>query len=118
MVEDALLHFDGQRYGLLEWCVMPNHVHVLAQTCVGFQLDKVIHSWKSFTAKAANRVLDRKGEFWMLDYFDRFIRDETHLAATIAYIRENPVSAGLVERAEDWRFSSAYARSLDCTEPS
>ena len=108
IVEEALLHFDGERYRLLEWCVMPNHVHVLVETVPGHALGDMVQSWKSFTAKEANRILGRSGKFWMADYYDRYIRDERHLAATCAYIRGNPVKAGLCEREEAWRFGSAW----------
>jgi REP element-mobilizing transposase RayT len=108
LVEGALLHFDGERYRLLAWCVMPNHVHVVIQTCDGHLLRDTIHSWKSFTAKAANRRIERRGDFWMADYHDRFVRDAVHLAAVIAYVESNPVKAGLARHAHEWRFSSAW----------
>ncbi|MDS4068648.1 MAG: transposase, partial [Candidatus Competibacter sp.] len=108
MVEEALLHFDGERYCLLEWCIMPNHVHVLIETRPGHALGDVVQSWKSFTAKEANRILGRSGTFWMADYYDRYIRDEQHLAAVRSYIRENPVKANLCSEAEGWRFGSAW----------
>jgi putative DNA methylase len=107
LVQDALLHFDGERYYLLEWVIMPNHVHVLVEPFQGYRLGDIVHSWKSFTAKEANRILERAGQFWMPDYFDRFIRDEKHLAAVREYIRNNPVKAGLVEKPGDWKWSSA-----------
>ena len=74
-VEKALLHFDGVRYRLLAWVIMPNHMHALVETMPGFPLDGVIQSWKSFTAKQVNKILDRSGQFWMPDYFDRYIRN-------------------------------------------
>ena len=104
MVRDALLHFDGERYPLLAWIIMPNHVHALIETLPGFPLDGVIHSWKSFSAKRANRLLRRTGVFWMGDYFDRYVRDEKHLSAVIQYMEENPVKAGLVRFAREWRW--------------
>ena len=107
LVQDALLHFDGKRYRLLAWCIMPNHVHVMMQLLPGHQLSDILHSWKSFTAHKANKLLDRSGDFWMPEYFDRFIRDERHLLATFQYIHENPVKAGLVANPEDWPWSSA-----------
>ena len=107
IVEDALLHWDGQRYRLLAWCVMPNHVHVLIETSAGSPLSGVLHSWKSFTAKAINQCLGRTGPVWMRDYFDRYIRDDQHLAAVIAYIHGNPVKAGLVQNEWEWLHSSA-----------
>jgi len=95
------------RYHLLAWVVMPNHVHVLIEVIQGYPLGDVIHSWKSFTAKQANKILGKTGAFWQRDYFDRFIRDEAHFANVVNYIHHNPVKAGLVRRAEDWPFSSA-----------
>jgi REP element-mobilizing transposase RayT len=102
-----LLHFDGERYQIVEWCVMPNHVHVLVQCHAGWALPRVVQGWKSFGARTANAMLQRSGPFWAPDYFDRFIRDGAHLATVRQYIRDNPVAAGLVARAEDWRWSSA-----------
>jgi REP element-mobilizing transposase RayT len=110
LVEQALWRFDGGRYRLLEWCIMPNHVHVLIETMEGYPLPDIVHSWKTFTAREANKILGRKGRFWMADYFDRYIRNETHLAAVQAYIRENPVKAGLCSQAEEWQWSSASHR--------
>jgi fructose-bisphosphate aldolase class II len=107
LVENALLHFDGQRYRLLAWCVMPNHVHLLVETKEGFPLPELVHSWKSYTASQANIILGRKGDFWQREYRDRFIRDAEHYLAAIRYIEDNPVQAGLVNRADDWLFSSA-----------
>lgn len=108
MVEKALLAFDHERYELIAWCVMPNHVHTLLTLKSGYALDRVIHSWKSYTAKKANQTLGRSGSFWAPEYFDRFMRDEEHLAATATYIEGNPVKAGLCESVSDWRFSSAW----------
>lgn len=107
IVEDALLHFDGRRYHLLAWVIMPNHVHVLAEQMMAYHIGQVVHSWKSFTAHEANKVLHRTGDFWYRDFYDRYIRNREHLARSIDYIHFNPVVAGLVERAEEWQFSSA-----------
>ena len=114
-VENTLRHFDGTRYRLLEWVIMPNHVHVLIETLSGFPLDGVLQSWKSFTAKRANKMLGRTGPFWMRDYFDRYIRDEKHLAAVREYIQQNPVKARLVQSAGDWRWGSASGKGAGGT---
>lgn len=108
LVEQALLHFDGTRYRLHAWVIMPNHVHVLITPLHGYSLSAILHSWKSYTAKEANRILGRQGAFWMEEYFDRMIRDENHYAKVLEYIRQNPVAAGLCREAEEWRFGSAY----------
>ena len=101
VVANAITHFDGSRYRLHAWCVMPNHVHVVLSA--NDRLDSIVHSWKSFTANEANRLLNRDGKFWQDDYFDRMIRTPQELERTIAYVVGNPMKAGLV----DWPFVSA-----------
>lgn len=106
VVQNALLHFDAQRYHLIEWCVMPNHVHALIEPLEGHTLDSILHSWKSFTSTTCNRILQRKGRFWMPEYHDRYIRGQRHFDAAVEYIRQNPVKAGLCACPEDWPWSS------------
>jgi REP element-mobilizing transposase RayT len=112
MVQDALRHFDGRRYKLLAWVIMPNHVHVMVEQMAGYPLGDVIHAWKSFTAKEANKQLGASGSFWEPDYFDRFIRDQAHFDIAVHYIHENPVKAGLVASAEGWQWSSAWSAGV------
>ncbi len=109
IVVENLRHFDGTRYKLLEWCVMPNHVHILIDCLDTCPLDQIIRSWKNFTAREINLRLKRVGRFWNHDYYDRLIRDDDHLARARRYIRMNPVKAGLCQNPEDWPFSSASA---------
>ena len=111
IVREALFHFDGVRYLLLKWVVMPNHVHVMIEQCNGFPLDGIIHSWKSFTAKAINSLENRCGRLWAADYFDRYIRDSEHYRNAACYIEDNPVKAKLATKPEYWPYSSAYERS-------
>ncbi len=108
LVQSALLQFDGERYLTIAWCIMPNHVHTLIEMHDGHRLDRIVHAWKSFAAKQANQYLKRSGAFWAPEYFDRYMRDDAHLAATQIYIEQNPVKAGLCPEASDWRFSSAW----------
>jgi len=110
LVENALLHIDGKRYRLHAWVVMPNHVHVLITPVEGFSLSDILHTWKSYTAKEANRVLGRRGKFWQEEYFDRYIRNENHYWVAVEYIELNPVKARLCEVKEQWRFGSARRR--------
>ncbi len=108
LVQSAMLTFDADRYSLIAWCVMPNHVHALIAADRGYNLDRIVHSWKSYTGNQANRLVQRNGAFWAREYFDRFMRDSDHLARTAAYIEGNPVKAGLCENVSEWRFSSAW----------
>jgi REP element-mobilizing transposase RayT len=112
VVQDALLHFDSERYSLAAWVVMPNHVHALATPLKGWEMGKILHSLKSFTAKECNRLLGRSGAFWQTESFDRYVRNEKHYRSVVAYIERNPVKAGLCQKPEDWLWSSARWRSL------
>jgi REP element-mobilizing transposase RayT len=96
----ALQHFDKQRYLNYAWCVMPNHVHVVVQPMPGFSLASIMHSWKSFTATKANKLLGRTGAFWQTEYYDHLIRDDAEFEHYVNYTRENPMVAGLV----DWKW--------------
>jgi len=107
-VQKALLHFHGTRYWLHAWVIMPNHVHVLVTPKAEYLLSQLVHTWKSYSAKQVNRVLGRVGAVWQREYFDRAIRDERHFTAAVEYVHQNPVKAGLVDRAERWRWSSAW----------
>jgi REP element-mobilizing transposase RayT len=113
MVQGSLLSFDSQRYRLLAWVVMPNHVHVLFQPITGWTIAKIVASWKKFTARKICDDWRESGEnpsdpVWHREYWDRFIRDRKHFEQAVEYIHLNPVKAGLVKRAGEWRWSSAY----------
>jgi REP element-mobilizing transposase RayT len=110
LVQGAMLHYDGERYCLAAWVVMPNHVHLLVTPRPGHTLPAIMHSIKSYTAGEANKMLGRRGHFWMKEYFDRYIRDADHYAKTVAYIENNPVKAKLCRTPRDWPFSSARFR--------
>ena len=98
LVVDTLKHFDRERYALLAWTVMPNHVHAVARLAPGSSLARVMHSWKSFTAHRANEILQRSGSFWQREYFDRIVRNECELTAVIDYTLTNRRRAGLDDR--------------------
>lgn len=106
-VETALVHGDGERYRLLAWCVMPNHVHVLIAQIEGHPLAQIVRAWKSFTALHINRARGNTGPFWARDFFDRYMRNEDQVWRAIGYIEGNSVKARLVKAAADWPFSSA-----------
>ncbi|MFT4176765.1 MAG: transposase [Luteolibacter sp.] len=107
IVQETLLHFDQERYRLLEWCVMPNHVHVILRCETGFPLAEVMKSWKAFTSRKINEFLGRMGGFWQREYYDRYMRDLDHLETARSYVRMNPVKAGLCAKPEDWPWGSA-----------
>jgi putative transposase len=109
-------HFASQRYDLIAWVVMPNHVHVLIRVYEGVSLGKIVQSWKSYTGRRIRAMMEEDGcragarrsqGVRMREYWDRYIRDEQHFESVVRYIHDNPVNAGLVGKAEDWPWSSA-----------
>jgi len=107
IVRNTLEHSDGEQYRLLAWAIMPNHVHVLIEQIEGHSLTNVVQSWKSVSAHAMNKARGANGRIWSPDYFDRYIRNEAHYESAKFYVENNPVKAKLVEKPEDWPFSSA-----------
>jgi len=95
LVQNALKHFDGKRYDLIAWAVMPNHVHTILRPYEGFELPDILHSWKSYTANKANELLGRTGAFWQSEYYDHLIRDEEDFIHQVNYVLSNPTKAGL-----------------------
>ncbi len=90
VLADCLMRFEGERVVHQAWVIMPNHVHLLFNPKV--PMEKLIQAWKSHTA----RVLG-KGPIWQRDYHDTLIRDATHHANVLRYIRRNPLKAKLAE---------------------
>jgi len=94
IVADTLTHFDGERYELDEWVIMPNHVHTLLTPLPGFELKDILHSWKSYSAHAINKITGQKGAVWKHESFDHIVRDQEELLRIRNYIRNNPTNAG------------------------
>ncbi len=117
IVADALAYFDGQRYSLRAWVIMPNHVHAMITPLAPATLSSIGHSWKSFTAKRVNKRLGLSGAFWQKENFDRVMRDQDEVLATKAYIEANPVAAGLCRENAEWPWSSAYINSAAGVPP-
>jgi len=86
MVSEALGHFDGDRYDLLTWCVMPNHVHAIVRPLEGHSLSEILQSWKAHTARLANKILGRQGGFWQQESYDHLIRGMDDFCNQRAYI--------------------------------
>ncbi len=109
MVAEALRFFDGSRYQLHEWVVMPNHVHVLVWPMPNQVLGEIVKSWKQFTSLRAKRLLGlRESRFWQPESFDHWVRNDEERGRISRYIRNNPVAAGLCATPEEWRWSSAW----------
>jgi type I restriction enzyme R subunit len=95
VVADSLLHFDGDRYVVTDFVVMPNHVHLLVAFPSPEMMLTQCDSWKHYTATQINRALSRKGRFWEVDDFDHLVRSEDQFEYFRRYIADNPVRAHL-----------------------
>ena len=98
LVENALKHFDGSRYELIAWSVMPNHVHAIVKPLGDELLENIVYSWKSFTAKEANKLLGRECAFWQPEYYDHIIRDGVDFRHQVKYVLNNPFRAQVSDR--------------------
>jgi REP element-mobilizing transposase RayT len=109
LIRNALSFFDGKRYQLKAWVVMPNHVHVVLWPMPNHTLSIILHSWKRFTAREANKILNRTGEtFWQPETYDHWIRNDKEHESCCRYVINNPVKARLCDVPEQWRWSSAW----------
>jgi REP element-mobilizing transposase RayT len=121
------LHYCRENKGLklFAWVLLDNHMHLLAAS---EQLPKTMQEFKSFTARELIRLAQKDGREWLLaqfkfykthhkgdshyqvwqeGYHPQVITTEDMLRQKIEYIHYNPVKAGLVDKAEDWPYSSA-----------
>jgi REP element-mobilizing transposase RayT len=108
MFVKALHHgqMERQMYHLFAWVLMPNHVHVVCRPIK--PLSEILRWLKSATGNRANQLIGHVGQrFWQWEYYDHWIRSEPQLWKVIRYVEQNPVSAGLVAKQEDWPWSSA-----------
>jgi putative transposase len=96
IVAKSLKHFDGERYRLLDFVVMPNHVHLLAAFADEMAMLKQCESWKHYTATQINRCLNQKCRFWQQDGFDHLVRSEAQFNYLRHYIADNPRKAFLL----------------------
>jgi putative transposase len=112
LVQQALLKQYAHLYTLWAYAVMANHLHALLRPKkVETSLATITKHLKGYTAREANRLLDRTGQrFWQDESFDHWPRDRKEFSRIVAYIENNPVKAGLVKRPEEWTWSSAAER--------
>src|SRR5712671_6330374 len=96
IVAGAIRFHADQRFDLQAWVVMPNHVHAVLRPRPDWTLSEILKSWKGFSAREANRILQRTGKtFWQVESFDHVIRDDADRSRCCLYTTTNPVNARL-----------------------
>ena len=107
LIMHTLKTFDGERYVLHDWVVMPNHVHLVIEPRGEHSLSDILHSLKSYTATEANRTLGRQGPFWQHESYDRLLRDQNEFDRCLQYVQQNPVKAKLAATPEAYAYGRA-----------
>lgn len=106
VVSEALWFFADRTYTLVCYCIMPNHVHLVVSLHEqGPVMMRALQSIKAHTARKANQLLGRTGQFWHRESYDHVVRNPTEMANIIAYTLENPVRAGLAATWSEWLHS-------------
>ena len=95
IVSKSLLHFDGERYNLDSFVVLPNHIHLLVQMRASHTLAKQVESWLRYTGRQINERLGVRGAFWQSEPFDHLVRSAEQFEYFRKYIVDNPVKARL-----------------------
>ncbi|WP_373652319.1 transposase [Schlesneria sp. DSM 10557] len=95
IVVESLMKFDGDRYELTDFVVMPNHVHLIAAFATEDSMLAQCTSWKHYTAHQINSKLGQSGPFWQQDGFDHLIRSEDQFQKFRKYISCNGPKANL-----------------------
>ncbi len=119
LVANKLHSYDNLRYLLICFCIMPNHVHILVNMknfisinrsnrygrTKNYPLSDVLRLIKGSTARLANKLLDRSGEFWQHESYDHYVRSEKEYNKIIEYILLNPVKSGFVTDWREWKWN-------------
>jgi REP element-mobilizing transposase RayT len=107
MVLEAITHRKERRvWTMFEFVIMPNHLHLFFEVLQG-DLKWVMEDFKRWTGhRAAKARRGHGGQFWQREWFDHWSRSDEEDERIVAYIRRNPVKAGLVEDHTKWPFGS------------
>lgn len=115
IVSKSIHFYAGNKYELYCFTIMPNHVHILFKLHDSI-LSKVLQDIKKYTAREANKILLRNGQFWHQESYDHVVRNDAELRRIFNYILQNPVKAGLVQNWGDWQwtyFPSHFSKLLE-----
>lgn len=131
VIETLQYYIKNKTLNVYAYCIMSNHMHLIANTDVGFNLSDIIRDFKKFTSRRIIEAIYAEKESrreWLLAYFEKAANEhsktkkykvwqdgnyaielynERFTWRKVLYIHRNPVRAGLVTSAEFWKYSSA-----------
>ena len=112
IVKDSLEWGDTKKYALFAYTIMPNHVHLILQPKTDKEkpeseyqklwLTEILQSIKKYSAREANKILNKTGQFWHHESYDHIVRNEKELIRIINYILMNPVKAKLTSTPDNY----------------
>lgn len=91
---------------VLAYCLMTNHVHFIVVPKTAEGLSRTFNQTHRRFSLFKNKQYDRRGHLWQARFYS-CVLDEVHLLAAVRYVERNPVRAGIVDKAEDYQWSSA-----------
>ncbi|MFH1479008.1 MAG: transposase [Candidatus Omnitrophota bacterium] len=101
------------RFKLYTYCIMPDHIHMLIQPLTKqYDISTIMKEIKGTFAREYNIMIRKRGDIWQRKFYDSIIRDEESLLIRINYTFENPVRKGIVNKATEYKFSSARSYIL------
>jgi REP element-mobilizing transposase RayT len=117
IVKQALLYYNGNKYELYAFCIMPNHVHAVMKPLLKgietyYTISEIMHGIKSYTSHKINKLSKTSGKVWQAESFDHVVRDETELREILNYVINNPVKAGFVDKWDEWYGTYINARFM------
>jgi REP element-mobilizing transposase RayT len=107
MVEEALLYYANNNYQIMTYCLMDNHVHLMIKTHTK-PLGLLISRIHSIYTKYFNKKYNYTGHLFQDKYFSELIKDDSQLLETSRYVHLNPVRAKMVEKPEEYKWSSYF----------
>lgn len=127
IIVESLRHCQREKgFELFAWCIMTNHVHLIARAKAGYQLQEILRDHKKFTSKALLKAVEENPQEsrreWLMDHFKRadggnqvwqhdlhpiWLRRADIIQQKLRYIHRNPVEEGLVEEPHHYLYSSA-----------
>ncbi len=106
LIVGALRHFDGRRYVLYDYTVMPDHIHFILRPLgppgESERLSRITQSLKGWLAYRINRLCARSGPLWQDESYDHILRNDADYQEKAGYILDNPSRRGLIADPTEW----------------
>jgi len=106
LVKDLDFYRRTLHYQLYGYIIMPDHFHWIIQLSAQTKLAVVMNKIKGHSSFTINKYLGRTGKLWQKGYYEHVIRNGKDFEEKINYIHKNPLKGGLVDKLEQYKFSS------------